>query len=131
MTADPSEPDLQYGDTGDPVLWLQRRLQSLGLLSGPPGGHFDDDTVSALAALATSQGLVVDAHWVDSQLWAAVAAAEGAAGLQSGSSDAWHWDGQSWQPAAARADAAPAGQAAPTDATGQWVWDGTTWQPVT
>jgi Putative peptidoglycan binding domain len=130
MMADPPEPDLQYGDTGDAVLWLQHRLHALGLLVAAPDGHFDDDTVSALAALATSHGLVLDPRWVDSQIWAALAAAEEATGLRSASSDTWHWDGESWQPAPGLGAAALPDQPAPVDATGQWVWDGTTWQPV-
>jgi len=130
MTADAPEPDLQYGDTGDAVLWLQQRLHALGLLAGNPGGHFDDDTATALQALAASHALVLDTHWVDSQVWAALAAAEMATGLRSGSSDAWHWDGESWQPAPGAAATTHVSEPAPTDATGQWVWDGTTWQPV-
>lgn len=131
MTADHPEPDLQYGDRGDAVLLLQQRLLALGLLSGVPGGHFDDDTAAALQALATAHGLVIDAHWVDSDVWAALAAAEAAGGLTPAAGDAWHWDGQSWQPAAGALGGARGAEPAPVDATGQWVWDGTTWQPVT
>ena len=131
MTADAPEPDLQYGDTGDAVLWLQHRLHALGLLTGVPGGHFDDDTATALQALATSHGLAFDTHWVDSQVWTALAAAEAATGLQSASSDAWHWDGESWQPAPGATAMTHLSEPAPADAAGQWVWDGTTWQPVT
>lgn len=130
MTADRPEPDLQYGDSGDAVLWLQQRLHALGVFTGDPGGHFDDDTTAALQALAAANGLTFDARWVDSQVWAALAAAEAPSGLPSGSSDAWEWDGQSWQPVSgATAGVAPV-PAPPVDATGQWVWDGTTWQPV-
>ena len=132
MTADAPEPDLQYGDTGDTVLALQHRLQALGLLTESPGGSFDEHTAAALAALATAHGLVIDPHWVDSQVWAALTAAELAAGLRPApASDAWHWDGERWQPAFAGGVPAPGSEPAPLDATGQWVWDGTTWQPVT
>jgi peptidoglycan hydrolase-like protein with peptidoglycan-binding domain len=130
MTADRPESDLQYGDSGDAVLWLQHRLHALGLLADRPDGHFDDATAAALQALATAQGLSLDEHWVDSQFWGALATAEAATGLQSGSSDAWQWDGQSWQPAAGAAHDVAVADATPVDATGQWVWDGTTWQPA-
>src|SRR3954471_15699588 len=131
MTADSPEPDLQVGDSGDAVLWLQHRLHALGLLVASPDGSFGDDTAAALQALATNHGAVLDPHWVDSQAWAALAAAEGAAGLRSASSDAWQWDGQSWQPTPAAADVAQPREAARGDATGQWVGDGNPWQPVT
>jgi peptidoglycan hydrolase-like protein with peptidoglycan-binding domain len=131
MTGDPPEPDLQFGDTGDAVLALQQRLHALGLLEMSPAGAFDEQTAAALEVLATAQGLVLDPHWVDSQVWAALTAAEVAGGLRPATSEAWHWDGESWQPAPAPHAPAQVSEPAPVDAGGQWVWDGTTWQPVT
>jgi len=136
MTAgEPPQPELHPGDTGDAVLHLQERLHALGFLAAPPDGHFGDDTVLALAAFAVSAGLDGPVAIVDLEVWAALAAAEHAAGLASAqpSGDrAWRWDGERWQYAAGAVGAAMAASApSPADAGGQWVWDGTTWQPVT
>ena len=51
---------LQEGMSGQDVARLQRQLQSLGRLSGPPSGVYDKATVAAIEAVQDEAGLTVD-----------------------------------------------------------------------
>jgi len=53
-------PDLQRGDRGDSVRWLQRGLKALGYLEGLADGDFGAKTEAALRAFQGDQGLEED-----------------------------------------------------------------------
>jgi peptidoglycan hydrolase-like protein with peptidoglycan-binding domain len=153
MTA--TEPRLALGDSGESVLRLQARLHALNLFDEPLDGSFGDTTQTAVRALQEAHGLTPDGE-VGAETWAALEAAEQAAGLPGPGADPaapdpaapdpaatpigtlsedqhWRWDGERWQPK--DDDGAAATQAEQgsghLSADGQWLWDGTQWQPVT
>lgn len=56
-----SLPEVMLGDDEGPgVLWIQRSLAELRLLSGSPSGRFDAATVEAVARFQRSRGLAAD-----------------------------------------------------------------------
>ncbi len=65
---EPSEPEddvvlyrtLRYGDSGEDVAYMQRRLIELGYLSGTADGKFGAGTLAAVKAFQKANGLVVD-----------------------------------------------------------------------
>lgn len=66
--ANPSEPTddvvlyrtLRYGDSGDDVAYMQRRLIELGYLTGKADGQFGSGTLAAVKAFQRANGLTVD-----------------------------------------------------------------------
>jgi hypothetical protein len=150
------EPLLAPGDTGEWVLRLQARLHALGLLEVLLDGSYTDATKAAVMTLQEQHALTADGV-VGVATWAALTAAEQAAGLQDpfaqngpmlatadpaappvgtmSEDQQWRWDGEGWQ----RRDTAVALADDPQEnhpgggqlsADRQWLWDGTRWQPV-
>lgn len=148
-----TEPELASGDSGEWVEQLQTRLHALGAYTGALDGQFGVHTAEAVRSLQSEHGLTADGN-VGPQTWAAIGAAESAAGLHPhafaeahgqptvgalSEDQQWRWDGEHWQAepqpavaAAAPAHEEPAGAAGGhKSADGQWLWDGTKWEPVT
>lgn len=141
------EPDLASGDSGEGVVQLQTRLNAIGRYAGPLDGRYGKQTEAAVLALQQDTGLTANGT-VDAHTWAAIGAAEAAAGpimaaptsgdegeLALGAlseDEQWRWDGEGWEPAGSQAVAtlAPEEPAGHVPADGQWLWDGSKWQPA-
>jgi peptidoglycan hydrolase-like protein with peptidoglycan-binding domain len=136
-----AEPALAFGDAGDPVLQLQKRLQALGLFDGSLDGAFGDDTKAAVMRMQHEHGVPANGD-VGDETWTALARAEHEAGPDPSATPVgtlsedqqWRWDGDRWQSNEDRADGAdPRHDQHATghvSADGQWLWDGNQWQPV-
>jgi peptidoglycan hydrolase-like protein with peptidoglycan-binding domain len=150
MTGYGDEPELSSGDSGEPVLQLQTRLQALNLFDGPIDGDYGETTRDAVLKLQEEAGVDATGR-VDEQTWRALADVERRAGVANPyAEDAggdvtgtpvgtlsedqhWRWDGEQWQANEEPPRVEPRGGdtgGGQLSADGQWLWDGNQWQPV-